>query len=265
MNEKHEHLWHAYVDGELSVTEMAEFEKSLKSTDRERLAGEMRFENGLADRLSENAACPKAVWDRTLSLLQEAQEKEAAPDNVVPMRRHEEESSRRPWFWGAASMVAAATVAFAILYTPGSVMDKESPVVILAAESVDDLAAESEVDGGIDAMNKYLADHGVDLGLNGADSLNMSKVHYGIDILGAKEEMLGGTPVLEMLFSCCDAPVKVVMTKQNSEAARYIGAAVSRGSSEVQATRVIHGGYLVAVVGRHPAHGLLDIFSGQHP
>jgi len=265
MNEKQEHLWHAYVDGELSVTEMAKFEKSLTSADRNRLAGEMRFENGLADRLSENASCPQAVWDRTLSLLHEAQEKEAAPDNIVSMPRREEEASRRPWFWGAATMVAAATVAFAILYTPGSVLDKESPVVILAAESVDDLAAESEVDGGMDAMTQYLADHGVDLTLNDVDSLNMSKVHYGIDILGAKEEMLGGTPVVEMLFSCCDAPVKVVMAKQDSDAARYIGEAVSRGSSEIEATRVIHGGYLAAVVGRHPAHGLLDIFAGQHP
>lgn len=267
MNEKHEQLWYAYVDGELSVTEMAEFEKSLTPADRDRLAGEMRFENGLSERLNENATCPIKVWERTKALLKQAQakEKSSTPDNIVPMTLEKQEAPRRSLFWGTATIVAAACVALAVMYTPGTMQDEESRVVILAAESVEELAAQSEIGGNIDDLHQYLADHGMELGLNDIDSLRIATMHYGIEVLGAMEDMIGSDPVIEMLFSCCNSPVKVIMTKQDSAAAQYIGRAAGRGNTQIQATRIIHGEYLAAVVGTHPAHGLLDIFAGQHP
>jgi len=267
MNEKHEQLWYAYVDGELSVTEMAEFEKSLTPVDRDRLAGEMRFENGLSERLNENATCPEEVWERTKALLKQAQAKEASstPDNIIPMIPENQEVPRRSLFWGAATMVAAACVALVFMYTPSKVMDEDSRVVILAAESVEELAAQSEIEGTAELLQHYLADHGIRLDLNDIDSLKIAKEHHGIEVLGAMEDMIGDDPVIEMLFSCCNAPVKVVLAKQDSAAAQYIGQAVGRGTTQIQATRIIHGDYLAAVVGKHPAHGLLDIFAGQHP
>lgn len=49
----------AYLDGELSASEASEFEATLDAAERERLAAEVRFENGLAERLAQDAKCPR--------------------------------------------------------------------------------------------------------------------------------------------------------------------------------------------------------------
>lgn len=260
MNDNREHLWQAYLDGELSVTEMAEFEQSLTPEDQNRLTAEKRFESGLAERLAEDAACPDDVWERTKAILAQAQ----ALENDTVTRFPAGSIRRRSWMWGAATLTAAACVAFILtIFSPSGTSDT-SPVVILAAETVDELAKQSETDHDAESVHQFINEHGYDLDLNREDSLGMAAVHYGIEVVGAREETIKGDPVVEMLFGCCEYPVKVIMAKRDSSAARYIGQAAGAGS-DIQATRIINDKYIAAVVGKHPAHGLLDIFANQHP
>ena len=79
-NEEHEKLRSAYLDGELSASESARFDESLTPGQRERLAGEMRFESAMSETLSKGASCPDALWLRTLA------RREAAPVRVYPLR-----------------------------------------------------------------------------------------------------------------------------------------------------------------------------------
>ena len=72
-----EDLWNAYIDGELSASEASEFEASLSDEDRALLAGEMQFENALADRLRQDSDCPADVWARVKAQVTE-------PSNVTP-------------------------------------------------------------------------------------------------------------------------------------------------------------------------------------
>ena len=65
MDNNQEQVWQAYIDGELSATEMAGFEASLSPEEQERLTSDIQFVRGLSERLSEDAACPCDVWERT--------------------------------------------------------------------------------------------------------------------------------------------------------------------------------------------------------
>ena len=123
MDGKKERLWQAYLDGELSTGESAEFEQSLSPSEREGLASEMRFERALAERLGENAHCPDEVWERTKALVAGAEAPALA------------QSSRRRWYWGVATL-AAASIAFVLsLYTTGDGAYTLSSA-ILAASSI---------------------------------------------------------------------------------------------------------------------------------
>ena len=249
MSINREHLWQAYLDGELTVIEMSEFEASLDEDARERLAAEMRFEGGLAERLSQDVKCPDEVWERTKALLAGKQEAPAP--------------SFRRWYLGVATLATAATLAFMISLS-GPVNPDVASALMLAAETVEELAATSETDADADAVRTYLADHNVDLELNPMESLAIASAHHPLEIIGARTYEVNGEPVVEMLFGCCARPVKVMMAAQGSDVAILIGLASAHGNGDVQATRTV-GRYLVAVVSDHPAPGLLDIFAdGQH-
>ena len=238
-------FWQAYLDGELSVSEAAAFEAELDDEERQLLASEMRFESAFADKLSQNAACPDQVWDRTRALI-EAQR--------MPRR------SMRRWYYGAATFAAAASIAFMIsVFAP--VDSSPSSAVVMAAQSVEELAATSETPGDRESVHRYLLAHEVRLDLREPMSLHMAGTHPYIELVGARTEMANGEPVVEMLFNCCHQPVKILMVERGTKAALDIGQAAGAGH-HVQATRMV-GIYLTAVVSDHRAHGLLDIFEGQ--
>lgn len=245
MSINREHLWQAYLDGELTVIEMSEFEASLNEDEREQLAAEMRFEGGLAERLSQDVKCPDEVWERTKALLT-GQKEEYVP-------------TFRRWYWGMATLATAAALAFMIsLYVP--VKQDASFPLLLAAETVADLAATSETDANSESVQAYLASHDIELELNSMESLAMASTHHHMAVIGARTIKVNNEPVVEMLFGCCGHPVKVMMASQGSDAAILIGLASANGNGEVQATRSV-GHYLTAVVSDHPAPGLLDIFA----
>ena len=53
-HDNREQLWQAYLDGELSACEAAQFETTLSEAERRRLAAELRFDRALADRLRQH-------------------------------------------------------------------------------------------------------------------------------------------------------------------------------------------------------------------
>lgn len=243
-----EKSWQAYLDGELSAGEASEFEEGLSAEARERVGAEMRFENALADTLGQDAECPDDVWARTRALIA-GQE---APRRSVRV-------AFRRWYWGAGALAAAATLAFLVsLLLP--VNTPLSPAIVLAAESVEELASYSETAAGLESVQAYLDRQFANVTLSLPAASEMSSAHHSVQLLGARMETSTPEPVVELLFGCCGYPVKVVMAKRGSATAGEIGRAAADGSGQVQATRVV-GGYVTAVVGDHPAHGLLDILS----
>jgi hypothetical protein len=258
MNKNREKMRQAYLDGELSAIESSEFEATLDAAESEQLAAEVRFENGLAERLAQDAKCPEDVWERTKALLAE----QHVPARPVSFSR---------WYWGAATFAAAASIVFFVTVFPQSPLSPSA--VVMAAESVDELAASAESESGPKATQAYLRKQGIELKLRDADfkgemvgnTFKPSLIHGDIHILGARMERLpSGKPVVEILFGCCRKPVKVLMAEKGSNAAFEIGeAAAARTMNHILDTRSVDG-YITAVVGIHKAHGLLDIFEEQN-
>ena len=91
--------WQAYLDGELSASEAADFEANLDDRERQLLASEMSFESAFAEKLGMDATCPDQVWENTRALI----EAKRAP------RR-----SMKRLYYGAATFAAAASIAFMI-------------------------------------------------------------------------------------------------------------------------------------------------------
>ena len=164
-------------------------------------------------------------------------------------------------YWSIGSLVAAACIAFVLIRVGTSVTPSER-IWRVKAETVEELASFSQTTSKQEAVEKFLHDHELMVELR--TELGMEAVHEPVDLLGAKKENVSGDSLIELLFACCEYPVKVIIVKRDSEVARLIGRAMD-SKNEVQATRVINDKYFAAVIGKHPAHGLLDVFAHQHP
>ncbi len=251
MKKNVEQYWQAHLDGELSASEAADFEASLTDAQREQLAVDMRVERVLAEHLGRDAECPDEVWERTKARI--AQLDEARTSHVT---------SRRRWYWGAATLAAAAALAFVISVIAPMGDSPESSSVIMAASSVEELVATSEAGSGSDSAERYIREKGVALYLEDESFLDTIRgLHYDVHIIGARQEWHDGEPVTEVLFECCERPVKILLASLDSKVAGEIGLATAHAQKgHVQATRVV-GDYLVAVVSRHETHGLLDMIA----
>lgn len=249
MNRTKEQLWQAYIDGELSTAESAEFEASLTERERNRLAAELQFENALSDRLGRRIECPQDVWHRTRALV-----KNHAGDqrpNRVPRR----------WIWGSVgSLAAAAAIALAVTF--GTPLNSIAPdAFVVTAATVEELGRESEIDrpdkGAVEA---YLHAHGIQLDLADLESIALARTHSDMIWAGARTVSLrkNNGEATELLIGCCKQPVKILLVRRGSEGAKIIGEALGEPDFQVQAARNI-GDYLAAAVGRHhDIEGLLE-------
>lgn len=254
MNENKEHLWQAYLDGELSAIEAADFESSLTDAEQARLMADMRFERVLAERLSEGAECPEEVWGRTLKLVS-GQKAEAPP----------RAARRKRWYFGTQAVAAAAALALAISFFVAPRDAQEVSALVMSEKTVEELVSTSEVELGQEFAERFIQEKGVDLQI-----LNNQEVaecigpywrarHWTIRVIGAREETFNGDRITEVLIDCCLKPVKILFADVGSDAARELELAATQ-DGHVQATRVI-GDYVVAVVSYHKSHQLLDLFS----
>lgn len=250
-NLDHEKLRQAYLDGELSASEISAFEKQLGPGERDELAAEKRLECALADRLGQPVKCPELVWRRT-------QAKLGGYRGVADRYRR--------FAWGAISLAAAASLAFLVSYLAPALVDngrevEASPALVLRSDSVEDFQRSSMTEPGHKAAAHFLRNHGIDLQVDSEEVLPMAAIHHDIWILGARMDRAGQGEAGVILFACCGYPMKITVAERGTPAAKAIGSAAAR-NSQIQATRLV-GGYIAAVVGDHPAHNLLDIFAGQ--
>jgi hypothetical protein len=248
MSDNREQLWQAYVDGELSACEAAQFEATLTAEERERIAAEMRFERALGDRLRAGAECPEDVWARVHA-------------SVAPAAPRRSPALRRAVLAGAA-IAAAALAVFALpeFYPLGlaGIFDRG---VIHAAASVEDLASVSETEPGRQNVQKFLASKGIHLDVQAeAELMRALPFHRPIEVIGVHQTRFAGTRVTEVLVACCRKPVKLVLAPNSSRAARVLREAVGSGQTHVQSVQTT-GEYTIAVVARHPANALTRLLS----
>jgi hypothetical protein len=249
MNTDREQMWQAYVDGELSACEAAQFETSLTEAERTRLAAEMRFERALSEQLREDCPCPEAAWQR-------------AREAVISCEMASAPTRSRRFALAGATLAAAAAVALVLSYAPGYLDSARDAKVIHAAESIEELEAESETDRGWESVQAYLDAHGIELTLTERKQLLGFLFHRRIELIGARQVKFSGGLVTELLIDCCDKPVKLILAKKHSEAGRALLRAAAEDNTDIQGTRKVNG-YIAAVVAIHPSNFLLNLVDGD--
>ncbi len=245
MSMQREHRWSAYLDGELSASEAAEFDESLTLEEQQRLQAEVRFEGALGEFLSQGGECPNDVWHRATKALAR-------------------KGGRIPWWMPtrhAATFVAAAAV---MLIVAGVVYRVQfATPAFLSLANGDYPTAESRLalnTGDLSEVNEYLHTHGIALVLHAPSKHYHVHGARGRELRGASEASYKGETVTEIMFECCGRPLKVVIVPKTGPAAGAVRRAIER--DQVQEFRSI-GDYVAVTVGRHPAHGLLDLLSDE--
>lgn len=254
MAQHSEHLWQAYIDGQLSAAEASEFEESLTPGERELLAADAGFERRLGEKLSQPLGIPEDIWQRTLAKVEASREAESP----APARR------MGRWAWGIATLATAAMMAFLISGQLAQQNTFGTPSIVLAAADVETLQARAETEATLDALQVFLQERGVDVDV-ALDLNNHYAVRtqgHSVRFLGAGAEPFGDEQVVEMYFDCCHEPAKVLIAPRGSAAAAAITKAFGN-AGDVQAIRDA-GDYLIAVVGLHQAHDLLDTVVTPH-
>lgn len=243
MNTQKDRLWLAYLDGELTTSEAAEFDRSLRPDEKDRLQAEMRFECALGEILGHGGACPEEVWQRTSQ----------AVLNLGGKRVHRRSPA---WQYGVVAVAAVVmlTVAGAIYRT----YFMRPSFLDIKARSIHDFVAQADIKASeVAAINEYLHNHGIALSVRSLEDAPQLR-HHEQELLGATEQTYKGEPVAELLYECCGRPIKVVIAPKNSDAATAIRKAIDE--NKVQDFRSV-GDYVAAIVGHHRAPGLIDLLS----
>ncbi len=248
MSHERDRLWSAYLDGELSSREAADFHQTVSPEERVRLALEMRLETALVERLTLESECPPEVWQRVRDRI----------DNWTKKGRFARLIGwRRAWWAVATASAAAVLVALMVWHVPRETRHEDVVQEDLyeVADDVPALVRSAEVAGDIVIIRKFMAAHGIDVHLKAIPSPGETGGHE-LRLMGARKVHRRDEAGVELLFACCGQPVKVILAALGSELARELAAAQERG--QVRNSRVVKG-FLAAAVGRHDTKEVLAL------
>ncbi len=244
---QHDEMEWAFLDGEMTASESAEFEQTIAPGTRDRLAARLDMENELAETLSTPVECPKAVWQEAVARVRQRQ---------VEERR----AQRRPWRYAWLGLPIAATIALCayIFYPAPAVLQPE--FLSMKGKDLTSVAARSQVTDGVTGVRAFMDKMALPVALNPSDDLDGQHAPYRL--LGVCAEQYYDESVVQLLFDCSGAPASVVIARSGGSAALAIGKAVAAGT--VHDSRSI-GGVVVAVVGEHACSDLIGVVNDHWP
>ncbi len=253
MSHERDRLRSAYLDGELSSREAADFHQTVSPEERVRLALETRLETALVERLTLKSECPPEVWQRVRDRIDNRPKKGRFARLI---------GWRRAWWAVGTASAAAVLVALVVWQVLRKTWHEEIVQEDLyeVADDVPVLVRSAEVAGDIVRVRSFMAAHGIDVHLKAIPSPGEAGGHE-VRLMGARRvhryrrghrDEAG----VELLFACCGQPVKVILAALGSDLARELAAAQERG--QVRNSRVV-GGFLAAGVGRHDTKEVLAL------
>jgi anti-sigma factor RsiW len=244
MNPSNDELRWAYLDGELSPSEAADFDRTLSPEDRERLAAEIYLETAMASVLSESAVCPRKFWKTACVKTRKGGEtaRKTAAHRVLRLRW---------WLLSACGSLAAIAAGMTFFLLDAH---PKSNFLVLHEQRPDELAACAQVTDGLSAVRGFVEAAALDVTFDPLNSLETAESPYRL--LGAREDNFRGEPIVQLLFECSGTPAKVVLVPKAGMAAREVGRAV--GVGHLSACRQI-GNALVTVIGPNAARDLVRL------
>lgn len=225
-----EHMWSAYLDGELSAADASAYDARLTEAERNRVQAEMRLESAVSDALREESACPLDVWRRI-----------AQDVHCAARKRGRWRAAAAHWGVPAFAAAAGIFVAFALYFPTGP--NSLPPFLELAAANAPEVRQVSSAELDRAMVEDLLRQTGVDLSL--APNIELS--HHRMQFVEASKGVYGDRNYVRLLFVCCGRPVKIIITPQDTPAAAAIEKAFAEGEFSGDTRRT--GGCIIAAVG----------------
>ena len=212
------------MDGELSVSEIEEFETQLSDAELQHLKNEQKLEEGIGAILNDGPSCTINILDCI---------------NEAPKPKKFNRS-----LTAIITFAAAACIALVFMYPRGA----SGPKV---PQTVAELKKLSITGNSLDDINKYLNERNIDLELT-----KFMPEHHEKTIIGAGVEIIGGEEVVTLMFTCCGRPAKVYVLPRGSSAEKLILEDDKEWKSSIQA-QAKKGDYRLAVSSPHNSESLL--------
>ena len=229
-------LWQAYIDGEMTACEAAEFEQSLNPQELDRLTGEMRFESALSDNLTAKMSCPQSAWSRIQKELSDAG---MDIPKTIPFYR-------TPAFYGSIGALAAAVVLmFTVMNKPLNSAELTVPVDIPL-----NLTAGTE-----NELNSFFTDNGINIHV-----AEPPDAYHNIELKGMRYASFAGEDIVELYYTCCGKPVDIMLVKKGSKAEEALASDVNK--SRIQAIKDV-GDYRAALLSIHPSSDVLALVASR--
>ncbi|MCM8530628.1 MAG: hypothetical protein NE330_05645 [Lentisphaeraceae bacterium] len=221
----------AYIDGELSVSEVEELENQLSKEELEQLVNEKKMERGLGDKLNSAPGCSADLWNKING-------------EIASEANTQKSSYSKKWFYGTFAIAAAITLFFSVEWI-------KYPSWV--PQSVAELADQSQVKVDKALINDFISLHGVPVKIG-----DFPDTHHGrkISLVGAAIEKVAGDDVVSIYFNCCGEPGKIYLVPENGESAVFLQneKKKSHGSAMKLATK---GKYKAVYVSTHKDAGVL--------
>ncbi|MCH2206947.1 MAG: hypothetical protein MK132_13905 [Lentisphaerales bacterium] len=234
MKELDDRLLSAYIDNELSVSEIEEIEQQLSKDELQHLVNEKKLDSSIKNIIKEAPKCPDVLWDNILSEVDETPKDKPAKRQIL--------------FTVILSVAAAIVVFFGL---------NNGVYPAWVPKTVAELTQKSQVAMDRHSVNSFLATHGVKLELG-----DFPKTHHGnaVNLLGAAVEKIAGDEVVTLYFDCCGKPVKIFLMPNEGEASKFIEQQDLAGTDGI-VENTVKGDYRLAIVSTHNASELVDSIS----
>ena len=225
-------LWSAYLDGELSVTEIEKLEADLSTEQLEHLRKEKALESKVAERLQQDVKCPDELWQS--------------------ITKQVEKEKKQPIKWvNYAVLAAIAAVLVFFIFIDNKDYGTKVPTTVQELKDISRTTAD------LDGVNSFLKDKEVQLQL-----LELPQGHHKKKIIGATMEVIAGEEVVTLLFECCGRPVKVYVLPRNSAAERMVQNEDNSWKGGIQGSSK-RGNYRLALVSKHAGLDILNAITAS--
>lgn len=237
-----EKRWMAYLDGQLSASEVLDFERGLSARDRARLDGEVRLESAICESFSDGPCCPLALWD-----------------NVVARMNQPVQVKAGRWaYWVSRTTVvlaATAAIVFGAPYYESSMGDRGAHAgsqVAIHETSREEFSRGLEATASMADAEAYLRENNINLRLV-SDTEDKSTHRHSLEFLGACRGKCPEGTLYELRFWCCNKPVKILVARRGTAGEQLLKGAFECGDAEKS---TVVDDYVTAVIGGHNSPAL---------
>lgn len=247
INDKTEELIRqAYMDDQLSVEEVIDFEGKLCRSDKIAIAKDKHFEDSLKLFLARESECPDSVW------------------NEVKIRIVLQSNS---WFNRVRFKIVSfrfAAAAGLVIALIGTIATRTGPVLnttqdkfpIEFSDSLPHFSQPATIRGNHETIRDNLFDNGFHINFEKPKENS----HHSIELLGLRYIRVNDETVAQIYFSCCLRPVTVLLSRnprllpENNIQIENSFKTMFHVSKETESYRIF-------IVGPHPPTYILDLFT----